>query len=271
MRSLVQRIGDDLLITKNEAEIIAGRLLNCRRHELYLPADRDIGARQLTSQLIKLRNGMPVEYVTGRTYFLDMDLDIFPGVFIPRAETEFLVELAKDRLSRAPGRILEIGTGTGAISIALARIFADSLIVATDISACALRCAGHNIRKYGLEDRILLCQADRLHGLKGWHDLIISNPPYISRQRLRQLPRNVRDFEPILGLSGGCRGTRIIAAIILQGYDRIKNNGCIALEIDDNQVDEIENLLTLNGIENYAFRKDLAGQFRYLLIEKKQT
>src|SRR4030042_262394 len=270
MKQLVHRICKDLLTTKNEAEVIAARLLNCSKHELYFHTVRDSHLQhKLKSQLAQMKNGKPIEYVTRTTSFLDLDLNILPGVFIPRLETEFLIEIVKNKMVDAPRKILEIGTGTGAISIALARIFAECMIIANDISERALQCAHINIKKYELEKRIMLCRADRFSGIKGSYDLIISNPPYISQERLNGLQKSVRDFEPIIALDGGFNGIEIIAAIILNGYEMINEQGNIALEIDDHQVGLIRDLLILNKINNYIFLKDLFGRFRYLYISKK--
>ncbi len=269
MKPLLQKICKDLPVSKIEAEHIAARLLNCSRHELYFKnIDELFQKDQWQHQLVQLKNGIPLEYIIKKAYFLDLELYICPGVFIPRVETELLIEIVKNKIRNTPCKILEIGTGTGAISIALARIFPDCTIIATDISRLALNCAYRNIKKYKQEQRIILCRADRLNGIRGKFDLVISNPPYISLNRLNQLPKSVCHFEPITALYGGIEGIDFIANIVLNSYSMLNQQANITLEIDDHQVNIIRDLLTLYKIDNFVFIKDLFNRFRYLIISK---
>ena len=269
MKQLVQKICKVLSLTRFDAEMIASRLLDLPKHEIYLNTTYTDNARtKLESWLIKLKHGMPIEYITKKANFLDLDLCITPGVFIPRLETEFMVEMVKSRSRQTPRKIIEVGTGTGAISIALAGVFPDSSIIATDISEKALTCARYNIYKYHKDAQISLCRSDLLNGLSSTCDLIISNPPYVKSARLRKLPKSVRDFEPLIALDGGRHGIDAITRIIMKGYNMIVTHGTIALEIDDDQIDLIAGLLRYQHIKDYTFIKDLFGRFRYLFINK---
>lgn len=267
MRELVTAVSEELGIGRNEAELVIATLVNRPRFELYMSDTIDKRDRNtLWSKITQLKEGMPIEYVTRRVQFRDYTLSIDPGVFIPRLETEFFVELIPKMLLRKPASILEIGTGCGAISIALARIFPNAMIVATDISMAALRNACQNITALNLENRIKVVQSDMFDGLIGKFDLIVSNPPYVPSTRLHSLPRSVLDFEPMEAIDGGVQGVEIIKRIILGSKDELDRGGVIALEIDEEAVDFLKGFLVEQDSESFAFCRDLFGRTRYLFI-----
>ncbi|UCD04653.1 MAG: peptide chain release factor N(5)-glutamine methyltransferase [candidate division WOR-3 bacterium] len=267
MRDLVNTVSRELSTDPVDAGRIVADILRCRPHELYLIEGITDGARNaVLSSLTELKNGMPLEYITGMVQFRDHVLRINAGVFIPRPETEYFVELIMKRMHKDPSRILEIGTGTGAISIALASSYPGARILATDISSRAIENARQNIRKCGLEQRVLLVRSDAYSGIRGSFDLIVSNPPYIPRSRIHHLPKSVKDFEPVLALDGGNLGTELTERLILGGLDRISNGGAMAFEIDEDAVDILRGFLTDHEISAFRFEKDLSGSYRYLFI-----
>jgi len=267
MREIVEQVVKELAVSRGEAELIVASLLEKPRFEIYLNDSIDQESRQfLRAKLVQLKNGMPLEYVTKRMHFMDYSLRILPGVFIPRFETEYFIELIEKLIDFVPEQILDIGTGTGAISIALAHLYPDVHIVATDISDKAIRCARENIEEYGLTDRIHLLQCSICNGVNTRFDLIISNPPYIPSSRLHSLPKSVRDFEPMLAIDGGQDGIQFIKLIIQQTAAYQNPGGIIALEIDEDTVITIKGFLQTNGCDQFSFRRDQFGKYRYLFI-----
>ena len=180
MREIVEQVIKELTVSRGEAELIVAALLEKPRFGIYLNDSVDQDTRKLLhARLMQLKTGMPLEYVTTKMQFMDYSLHFYPGVFIPRFETEYFIELIEKLVNLVPDRILDIGTGTSAISIALAHLYPDAQIFATDISDIAIRCARENIKEYGLSDRIHLTQCNICDGVNTKFDLIISNPPLL--------------------------------------------------------------------------------------------
>jgi release factor glutamine methyltransferase len=267
MREIIKIVSEDLRITKNEAELVVATLLEQSRFEMYLNEKIDSETKALLKmKLQQLKEGVPVEYITKKVRFLDYQFAIYPGVFIPRLETEYFIELIGTLTVRIPKTILEIGTGCAAIAVSLAHVFPKAQIVANDISATAIDNASENIRHYNLRDRITLAQCDLFKGLTGQFDLIVSNPPYIPTSRIASLPKSVKDFEPILAIDGGYQGVQFIERLVREGKQYVKPHGMMAIEIDDDEVNILKRFLEMNSIHTYVFKKDLFGRFRYLFI-----
>jgi release factor glutamine methyltransferase len=267
MREVIKRISKEFGISRDEAELIVASLLEQPRFHMYLNSTLDAATQKtLERKLTQLKEDMPLEYVTQRAHFRDYELYIEPGVFIPRLETEYFIDLIAQYLGKTPRTILEIGTGTGAIAIALAHTFPTARIVATDISETALRCARTNVRNHGLETHIALTYSDLFQALSGQFDMIVSNPPYIPHSRIPALPKSVRHFEPLLALDGGTHGIQFIARLIEQGGDFLTPNGTMAIEIDEEQVDMLRDLVRTTLSMPFSFHKDLFNRSRYLFI-----
>jgi len=267
MREIVEQITKELEVSKNEAELILASLLEKPRFELYMMEDIDKDVKHLvTTRLGLLKNGMPLEYVTKRTQFMDYSLCIYPGVFIPRFETEYFIELIGQLTDIIPEKILDIGTGTGAISIALAHLYPKAQIYATDISDIAIECAQENIKAYGLTSRIILAKCDICQDANTMFDMIVSNPPYIPSSRLCSLPKSVRDFEPMLAIDGGNDGTRFIRAIMERASGFLKPGGIMAFEIDEDTTGILKDYMSRQGYGPISFEKDQYGKYRYLFI-----
>lgn len=268
MKEVVKQVSEDFKITKDEAQLIVSTLLEEPRFQIYLHNEIDNDTLKiLEMKLMQLKKGIPIEYITKKVQFLNYLLYIYPGVFIPRLETEYFVELITKLPDFSPKKILEIGTGAGAISIALATIFSEANIIATDISQNALDCASKNIEKYNLKKHITLLRCNIFEGLAEKFDLILSNPPYIPRSRLKFLPKSVKDFEPILAINGGEGGIQFIKRLIQQGKDYLTSNGVMAIEIDEDEINILEKFLKMNTFMSFSFKKDLFGSYRYLFIE----
>ncbi|UCC12269.1 MAG: peptide chain release factor N(5)-glutamine methyltransferase [candidate division WOR-3 bacterium] len=253
-------------MNRDSAELIIAALLGKPRHEIYADeTNENLDHGLLHARLIQLKNDIPLEYLTKSVQFRDFDISIEPGVFIPRVETEYLIDVIADEITEPPRCVLDIGTGSGVLAIALARRYPDSRITATDVSHTAIRCARKNIRTHRLESRIELVRCSLFDGLIGTFDLIVSNPPYIPSERLGSLPRSVRDYEPRLALDGGPHGIRVIQRILSQAKHYTHETSLIALEIDDNEVSTMRDMLENDRTLSYSLHKDLFGRNRYCI------
>ncbi|MBM3188444.1 MAG: peptide chain release factor N(5)-glutamine methyltransferase [Chloroflexi bacterium] len=178
----------------------------------------------------------PMAYLLGRRAFYDIELTVDARVLIPRPETELLVDealaWAVARGSR-PLRVVDVGTGSGALAIVLARRLPQARILATDLSWEALQVARTNVARYGLAERVSLLQGDLLAPLAGPVDLILANLPYVPRERLASLPRDVADYEPRLALDGGAEGLEAIRRLLTQAPALLAIPGLLLLEVDD--------------------------------------
>ena len=267
MRDLINTVSRELATNHRDAGQIIAAILRRRPHELYMMDDVGADDRMIVLRYLGfMKRGMPVEYLTGTTQFREHSLRIQNGVFIPRAETEYLVELVQKMVRRHPKRILEIGTGCGAISIALASVYTEARVVSTDISDRAIDNALLNVRDHGLEQRIALIKCDMYGGIGGEFDLIVSNPPYIPRPRIKYLTRSVRQYEPLLALDGGTSGVEFTQRLIVEGQDHLASDGMMFLEIDEESVEILAGFMDNENIGPFSFIKDLYGRDRYLVV-----
>jgi release factor glutamine methyltransferase len=198
----------------------------------------------------------PYEYIVGKSSFYDIELSVESGVLIPRPETELLIDEVSSIIEQENiTSIAEIGVGSGAISIVLARKFPVLKIIATDISPDALKIAKKNIETFGLTDRITLVHTNLLDGIDTKVDMVVSNPPYIARDAL--LESNVIDHEPHTALFGGEKGDELLKQIIIQA--RQKKIPYLACEMGYDQKASMELFLTQFGVQYSKFYDDLAG------------
>lgn len=266
MRAIIKEACNELSISRPEAELIVAALLERPRFEIYL--NKDINnemATVLKMRLKQLKKGIPIEYLTKRVQFLADTLKIYPGVFIPRLETEYFVELIKRLVNFTPENILEIGTGCGAIAIGLARTFPETQIIATDIAERAIKNAQENIATCKLSSQINLVRANLFEPIGAKFDLIVANPPYIPSARMKFLPQSVRDFEPRNAIDGGKDGIQFIKKLIEYGLEQLTSNGTMAIEIDEDEVKFLKDFLK-TAAPYFSFKKDLFNSIRYLFI-----
>ncbi len=240
-----------------EAELLLAHHLGVERSYLLLHSEREVEDMDGFDALIARRAAHePYEYITGSAGFYDIDLTVAPGVLIPRPETELLVEKAAE-IIRANGitEMVEIGVGSGAISIVLARLFPDLRITATDISPDALRIAAGNIEKFSLTDRITLIESNLMDEVTTTPQLVVSNPPYIADDF--ELEKNVRDYEPHSALFGGKAGDELLKQII----DDVKARGIewLACEMGYDQKELLSRYLDDLGVSGYEFYMDYGG------------
>lgn len=253
-----------------DAEVLLAFCLEEGRTGLLTHPEKIVrrAAEDRFSSLLERRSkGEPVAYLTGQKEFWSLDYSVDRRVLIPRPETEILVEEALrfargnfDRTGRVS--ILEIGTGSGAISVALASELPCADITATDDSGEALEVASTNAARNNLTRRIIFVKGSFFEPVTGKFDLILSNPPYISEAEYAGLSREVRDFEPVAALVAGPDGTECLAAIIAGARGFLKPGGALFLEIGALQKQKIEEILKKEGYNRIAFQTDYAGIFR---------
>ncbi len=243
--------------------------LSCDRAYLFAHPERELTAEEQSryeSALAERTRGVPAQYITGHQEFWGMDLIVTPAVLIPRPETEHLIETVLE-LASVEGvggqecpphtiRMLDAGTGSGCIALALAREFPHAEIHASDLSVAALEIARANAARHQLENRILFHEADLLEGLDlGGLDFIVSNPPYVGESEEDQVQLEVRKFEPRQAVFAGAAGTEIIARLIPQAQAALRPGGWLMMEISASVADETKRLL--NGWDDVRMSPDL--------------
>lgn len=259
-----------------DAELLLAHLLGKKRIDLYLEHDRPLSAVELDRyrEMVRERAGRrPVQRITGETEFYGVPLSVPPGVFIPRPETELLVDRAV-RFFRATGggegRVaLDGGTGSGAIAVALAKNVAGLRVIAVDASDDALAAAEENARRAGVEGRIEVVSGDvaeEIAARAGGIDAVVSNPPYVTTAEMDDLPPEVGEHDPREALHGGDDGLAVYRRIVPAAAAALRPGGTIVLEVSDATA---EGVLALAGAEarvaTATVEKDLAGHRRVLI------
>jgi len=216
------------------------------------------------------RERVPLAYLTGEKEFWSLSFRVSPGVLIPRPETELLVEVGRDLMRTAPAPlVVDVGTGSGAILLALAGELAAARLVGLDVSPDALLVARENLRELG--GRVELLAGDLLEPLPAGArpELIVSNPPYIASAAIAGLEPEVRDWEPALALDGGPDGLAVIRRLIPQAAARLAPSGWLALEIGHDQAAAVSELLRAAGLDELHLHQDLAGHDRVLAARRR--
>ncbi len=249
------------------AGLIISFFLGINRLELNLHADSDISQQhQILIQKAVARNSKrePIQYILGETDFYGLKIKVDKSVLIPRPETEYLVEkIIND--NEKPDSILEIGTGSGCIAIALKKHFSNSKIVATDISETALETAAINSE---INDVIInFLQSDLFENVSGKFDIIVSNPPYIPKQEFEILPKQILEFEPENALLAVDDGLYFYRAILEQAKKFLTKNGEIYFEIGHDQGNMINDIALDTGFSEIEIVKDLNGFDRIVRIK----
>ena len=255
-----------------DAEVLLATARQCERIALYTAFEEVVAddVRSAFRDLVKRRAaGTPVAYLVGKKEFYSLSFRVTPDVLIPRPETEHLVVAAVDLLAALPADahplVADVGTGSGAIAVALAKHATSARITATDISPAALDVARQNAADHGVSERIEFLQTDLLEKLppKRQLDLVVSNPPYIGLQEEATLAPQVRDHEPRLALFAGPNGTEIIARLIPQAAERLKGGGYLLMEVSPLIATAVVELVRQsNAYEAAVILKDLAGLAR---------
>jgi release factor glutamine methyltransferase len=250
-----------------DAEVLLMRFLGMDRVQLLMQSERELSPGETAgfAHWVERRVlGEPVAYILGEKEFWSLLFEVGREVLIPRPETECLIEEVL-RFYHPPGedlQLLDIGTGSGAIGVVLARELPAARVVATDISPGALAVARRNAMAHGVEGRMDFFQGDLFAAASGDFDIICSNPPYIPEAEYAILPAGIRNFEPPWALIAGRDGLDFHRNIIREGVYRLKPSGRIFLEIGEGQRDRVESLFRDDGYDEIFFRKDYGGADR---------
>jgi len=208
-------------------------------------------------------SGEPLDNIIGHREFYGLNFTVSKDVLSPRPETELLVDFVLERSEKNDAcKILDLGTGSGAITISILNARPKAVAVATDISKAALDVAKSNARTHGVEDRIVFKQTHWFDDISGQHDFIVSNPPYIDAVAMTELSKEVRDFDPELALSGGPDGLEAYRIIVGGVQNFLSPKGKFAVEIGFDQAGSVTKLFQQAGFEHINVVKDLAGHDR---------
>jgi release factor glutamine methyltransferase len=272
------------------AELLIMFTLDCDRAYLYAHPERELTAdetQRYDEALARRATGVPAQYITGHQEFWGLDLIVSPAVLIPRPETEHVVETVLELVSgvhsekgedqgqkprtgvSAPHdfRIVDVGTGSGAIALALAKELPTAEIHATDISPEALEVARANAARYEVTSRIKFHQADLLNGLPHREfDFVVSNPPYVGESEVDSVQLEVRKFEPINAVFAGPTGLEVIEWLIPQAQTVLRPGGWLVFEISGTIADRVRS--QLSNWDEVAIRNDLQGIARVAIARK---
>lgn len=257
-----------------EARLLLAEALGKSQSYLLAHGEEVVAAASLTTFLAYLHRagqGEPIPYILGTTPFFDFTLKVTPAVLIPRPETEHLVELAV-QWARQPNRsglqIVDVGTGSGCIAIALARHLPHATVSAVDISPSALELAKENARRCDVGEQILFYQGDLLEPLSISPDLIVANLPYVLDEEWTCLDDGVKSYESALALRGGFDGLDVIRSLLLQAQTKLAPGGAIFLEIGWQQGAAATALAQqVFPQATVSCHQDYAGKDRYVVIE----
>ena len=256
-----------------DTDTLIAHSLGIKRLELYLDLDRPLTAAQLAElrPLVKRRaEREPLQYIVGTVDFCDMELKVDRRALIPRFETEELVELACEALSASPKTILDLGTGSGALALALAKKYPEASVDAVDVSAAALSLAQENAAALGLDARVTFHEGSWWCPLgleEQLYDLIVSNPPYLTNEEMTTAEPEVVGHEPHSALVSGVDGLDDLRLIFKDAASHMKPGGLLALETGIAQTEALDALAAAAGLQGECM-EDLSGRPRFYFARK---
>ncbi len=245
------------------SELLLANIIGCKRLDLYLAFDRPLSEPELHRyrEYIKRRaNFEPLQYIIGTVEFYGLELIVNPDVLIPRPETELLIE---NILSRHPKEkiltILDIGCGSGNISISLAVNLPEAQIIATDISEQAIKVASENAKKHNVANRIKIVRHDILKdNLNNFpmFDLVVSNPPYVSKESFLLLQKEIKNFEPRVAVTDEQDGYTFFREISAKVSGKLNERGKLFFEVAQGQSEDVKSIMLKHNFESIYFIKD---------------
>ena len=245
-----------------KSRIVLANLLEIRKEELIVNENKELKediVKEYLERINKLCNNYPIQYITHEQEFMGEKFFVNENVLIPRQDTEILVETALKHIIK--GNVLELCTGSGIISISIAKKIKDINIIATDVSTKALEVAKINAKKHNVN--INFIESDIFDKVEGKYDIIVSNPPYIETETIKKLDEQVKK-EPVLALDGGKDGLNFYVEIADNAYKYLNKGGYMFLEIGYNQKEKVMNILK-GRYMNISCIKDLAGNDRVIM------
>jgi release factor glutamine methyltransferase len=252
-------------------ELLLAHVLRKKRLELYLEFERDLDDAvldQLRTTVKRRVEGEPLQYIIGEVEFCGLKFAVDRRVLIPRPETELLVEQVAEVRS-----VVDVGTGSGCIAVALATRFPAMEILATDVSAEALTVAQANALRHGLEKKIRFFHGDLLDALPSSSkvDAVVSNPPYVASGEIGRLPKEIRDFEPMPALVAGDDGLEVFRRLVPDGTRILSPGGRLYLELGAGQRPAVEQLCVAAGYTVVEVVRDLQRHERVLIAAFGET
>jgi release factor glutamine methyltransferase len=260
--------------SRSDSILLLRHVLGIPHAEIYAYRERPLTALQteaFNAHIQQRLRGVPVQYITGEQEFFRLPFHVTPDVLIPRPETEHLVEAAIARLRGVKSaRIADVGTGSGAIAVALAHSLATAKVVALDISRAALVIAAENAKLNGVSGRIRFVESDLLGMAADENfDAIVSNPPYIADSERKSLPIEVREYEPAQALFAGRTGLEFFQRLIPTAIPLMASGGWLMMEIGHGQRDSVRALLHDGDWDALEFIPDLQGIPRVAVAQKR--
>jgi len=251
------------------AELLLASILNCKRLDLYLAFDKPLSEEEVEQyrNFIKRRGKFePLQYITGSVEFYGIEIKVNPSVLIPRPETEILIDSVIEQVKRKEEvSILDIGCGSGNIAIAIAANISNCKVFGTDISKDAVKISMENAEANGVKNRTEFHQKDVLaddFSELPKMDILVSNPPYVSKEKFAALQNEIKYFEPNFAVTDFSDGYKYYKAISEKAKQMLKPGGKIFFELSENQHIKVKEIMEVNGIKDIRINKD------YLNIER---
>ena len=251
---------NDIDSPKLKARLLLQYVLKKTRQYLIVYDNEEVGKKEQWEYFVnidKLTKGVPLQHITHTQEFMKMDFYVDENVLIPRPDTEILVEEVINIAKKMDKpKILDLCTGSGAIAISIAKNVPNAEVYAIDISEKALNVASKNAQR--LETKVKFIKSDLFKNLKNMKfDIIVSNPPYIKREVIETLDKQVKDYEPYNALEGGVDGLDFYRAITKQAKEYLKKGGILAYEVGHDQSKDVSKLMEMDGYTNIYTLKDL--------------
>lgn len=257
-----------------EAEILLAHVLHINRLQLYLNFEQPLSKEELSAfkGLMKRRvEGCPMAYLCGMKEFWSLSFKVDEHVLIPRPDTERLLEVLKEKHPKLTGKAVDVGTGSGILSVCLAKEYPHLQVFGWDISAPALKLALENAKTHQVSERISFSQIDFLKITsfqQAPFDVFISNPPYICNDVISTLQPEVKDHEPLQALDGGPDGLDFYRVMCKNFSWLVKEDGVVCVEIGYDQGEKVSQLFAQAGLKNVEVIKDYAGHDRVIYGKK---
>ena len=272
--SISQLAEADVPSPQIDSEIILAHTLNISRSDLWTQNQRilcESEIKMVKNYMERRLNREPISHIIGHQEFWSLDFVVDENVLSPRPETELLIETALNCIYSPTSKILDLGTGSGAIAVTMAKENSECKVSAIDIDPKALNIAKENSERHGVINRIeFICADLRTSDWSGCFSLILSNPPYIKSEDIEKIMPEVRNYEPGKALDGGVTGLDFYRSIIPMAVDQLEENGFLILEIGHDQADEVAALLN-NYLcyQNIKVIQDCSGYDRVIRAQKK--
>ncbi|MGC2111171.1 MAG: peptide chain release factor N(5)-glutamine methyltransferase [Candidatus Korobacteraceae bacterium] len=257
------------------AEVLLMFVLGVHRAYLYAHPERELTSEEevrYDEVLAQRATGMPSQYITGHQEFWGLDFVVTPAVLIPRPETEHLVETVLELARGVPHpKLIDVGTGSGCVALALAHELKDAEVYALDLSTDALEVARANAARLQLDGRVHFARSNVLETLDEVRnfDFVVSNPPYVGFDEADKVQKSVRDFEPRMAVFAGEQGLDVLGPLVAQAHRALKPGGWLAVEIGYSMRDAVVNLLSPTLWDDINVVPDLQGIPRVVAAKRK--